>query len=476
NDADAQAVQTLLTNHPSVALFTSVGNYTGSYWEGAYTPVSLASPLTCPLADGTQQTDTYAESFGSSASEQLTVVQGGTFPLMFAWADPSDANVSRFDVYWFNSADATQTGCFSSAGVSGNMITPSVTLATGTYTLYIATPDTTSASKFLKLWIGGDGLTFLSPSTSGGIVSSQAYAPGAITIGAVNGSVGIGNQIESFSSLGPLSLVFPTPRAVQAPTLVAPDGIYVDAAGTYFSAFLFPDGNFYGTSASVPNAGAVAALLRGAFPALTGPQLEQTLTAGAAQLGTSVPDGTYGYGRIDAMGALATLPAPTITTLPDSSIDAGASTPSLPFSVTGTGNLHFMVTSTNAAIVPAAIVARGAPGISIAPTGCGVSVSNCTAIVTAAAFGGMTSVTLSAVDGANRSAPATMTITVDGPPPPPAGSPPATDSTVVSAKGGGGTFGWSELALLALLAAASTRVRARRAHTLRRAIPAPPCH
>ncbi|HEY2590223.1 MAG TPA: S8 family serine peptidase [Steroidobacteraceae bacterium] len=374
DNTDTQTIETILANNPSVALFTTVGNYNGSYWEGTYTPVSLASQglpaLTCPLASGTQ-TDAYVAEFGSSPSEQLTVTQDGKFPVMFAWADPSGANVSRFDVYWANNADASQTGCVSTAGINDNMITPSVTLTAGTYTLYIATPDASSAGKFLKLWFGGDGLTFLSTSTPGGIISAQAYAPGAITIGAVNGSDGIGNQIENFSSLGPLSLVFPTPQAVQAPSLVAPDGIYVDAAGTYFSSTLFPDGNFYGTSASVPNAAAVAVLLRGAFPTLTVPQLVQALTSGAAQLGGTVPDGTYGYGRVDAMGALAT--------------------------ITATG------------LQPIAS-------------------------------------------------------------PPASSPPPTTGNSVATAKGGGGAFGWPELAVLVLLAAASTSVRARRAETLRRVI------
>ncbi|MGH8218218.1 MAG: S8 family serine peptidase [Steroidobacteraceae bacterium] len=467
DDASTQAVEQLLTQNPSVALFTVVGNYNGSYWEGDYTPVSLASQglpvLTCPLGSGTSQTDAYAAEFGSSPSEQLTVKQNGSFPLMFAWADPADANVSRFDVYWSNNADSTQSGCFSTAGVNGNVITPNVALTAGTYTLTVATPDASAAGKLLKLWLGGDGLTFLSTATPGGIVSAQAYAPGAITIGAVNGSDGTGNQIEQFSSVGPLSLVFPTPQSVQAPTLVAPDGIYVDAAGTYFAGYLFPDGNFYGTSASAPNAAAVAALLRGAFPTLTVPQLVKTLTSGAAPLGSSVPDSTYGYGRIDALGALATLAAPTITALPDSTIDAGASTAPLAFSASGTGSLRFIVTSSNPALVPAAIVGSGAPGVSIAPSACGVSVSSCTATVTAAAgAGGMTNVTLYAVDGANRSAPATMAITVNGPPPSASAPPTATGSATAAAEGGGGAFGWPDLAVLAMLALASV-MRASRA-------------
>lgn len=476
SDPDTQAVEQVLLANPSVALFTVVGNYNGSYWEGAYTPVSLASQslpaLTCPSGSGTQ-TDAYVAEFNDTPSEQLTVTEDGTYPLMFAWGDPASQNASRFDVYWSSSAGSGASGCISTASTNGNSVTQSVTLTAGTYTLTVATPDASLAGKFLKLWIGGDGLTFLSATSSGAVVSAQAFAPDAITIGAVNGSDGVGNDIESFSSLGPLSLLFPTPAKVQVPALVAPDGIYVDAAGTYFADLLFPDGNFYGTSASVPNAGAVAALLRGAFPSLTAAQLAAALEAGAVPLGSGAPNGTFGFGRIDALGALATLPAPTLSALPASTIDAGATSPAYAFTVSGTGRLHFTVATSNALLIPAVIGAAGSPGISIGPAGCGITVSSCTLTVTAAAgTGGTADVTLYAVDGANRSAPAQMAVTINGAPTSSNGAPassgssastsPAEPVTVSpSANGGGGTFGFAEMVSLAALAAARCRRRLR---------------
>ncbi len=58
------------------------------------------------------------------------------------------------------------------------------------------------------------------------------------------------------------------------------------------------------------------------------------LTAGATQLGSAAPDGTFGYGRIDAIGALATFAGPTMTALPaDAALVAGSSSPSYPFTV-----------------------------------------------------------------------------------------------------------------------------------------------
>ncbi len=456
----AQAIEQLLAQNPNVAIFTVVGNDNGSYWEGSYTPVSVASQslpaLSCP-ANGTTQVDNYITEFSGSPSQVLTVKQPGTYPVTFAWADPVGQNMSHFDVYWSSNSAGTTTGCFSTSSSTDTLVSSSISLNAGTYTVYVATPDASQAGKFLKLWIGGDGLTTLSKPTPGSVVSPQAFARGVITIGAVNGSDGIGNGIESFSSLGPITVSYPAPATIQAPLLVAPDGIYVDAAGTYFTSYLFPDGNFYGTSAAVPNAGAVAALLRGAFPSLTVAQLQSALQAGAAQLGASAPDGTFGYGRVDAIGALGTLPAPTMTALPNSAIDGSVSSPNYPFTVTGTGNLHFTVTSSNAALLPASIVAAGSAGVTIAPPTCGVSTLTCTlSVAPMIGQGGTANVTVSVVDGANRSAPATMMVTVTNPTPAPPVSPaPPPTVTVASGSGGGGGGGalnWWEVACLALLA------------------------
>ena len=447
DSTSAQAVAQLLAQHPAIMLFTSAGNYTNSYWEGNYTPVAAPTALSC-TSGSTTQVDHFVAQIGSG---EILTTQGGTFPLMFAWADPPGHNASNFDLYWFDGA--TQVGCASGTGGSATSITqPDFVLASGAYTVYIATPDASLANKFLKLWAGGDGLTSLSSSTPGSIISPQAFASGAITIGAVNGADAVGNTIENYSSLGPLKVVFPAPATIQAPVLVAPDGIYVDAAGTYFQGAIFPDGNFYGTSAAVPNASAVAALIRAAFPDLSAAQLLSTLQQGAAQLASAPPDGTYGHGRIDAMGALGTLPAPTMTSVSNSTVAPGASSAALPFTLTGTGTLHFTVSSSDQRLIPASIVAAGSPGVTVAPSTCGTTTLSCTLAITASTVGGGTvTVTFSALDGANRAATASMTVTITGPPAPQVDPPVAPTPAPSSGGGGGGTLQWWELLCLGLL-------------------------
>ena len=462
-----QAINQILAQNPNVAIFTGAGNDNGSYWEGTYTPVSIASsPLSCSTATS-GQSNVYAAQFGDGAGavpyQVVTVNQAGSYPLTFAWSDPVGQNASNFEIFWTYNGTSnytdTQSGCLSTTGSATTLLAANVLLDHGTYNFYIATPDASLAGKFLKLWVGGDGLTTLTPSTSGSVVSPQGFAAGVITVGAVNGSDGVGNNIEAFSSRGPITVYFPTQAKIQAPTLVAPDGIKVDAAGTYFQNFLFPDGNFYGTSAAAPNAAAVAALIRGAFPSLTVAQMLSALEGGATQLGSTVPDGTFGYGRVDAIAALGTIPLPTITPIADVAIDAAASSSGTAFTVTGVGPLHFAVTSSNTTLVPATVAtATGQSGVSVSPSNCGADTLTCTlTVIPAPGEGGTALLSFSVLDGANRSAFASVhvsvthavgTVVVVG-----TGGGSAGTTAGSGGGGGGGALGWPEMgALLAALA------------------------
>ena len=319
----AQSVQSFLTGNPSVLLFTVTENFNGSYWEGNYTPVAIASlgagynSLTCPV---TNQTDYYA-----GAAFQLTVTVGGTYPMWLQWADSWGQNTSNFEVY---AVDVTtkQGSCLSAAGSANTYFGGDPVLVAGdTYDVLIATPDASLAGKFVKFFVGGDGATALNPSTPGSIVSPQAFVPGVALVGAVDGSDGIGDTIEPYSGRGPITLQFPTASSIQAPSFVSEDAVYVDTAGTLFTPW--SDGNFHGTSAAAPNAAAVAALISSAFPTLTPKELMGYLQTGAVLLGATSPDSIYGYGRVDAMGALAVIPAPSITSLSGVSLVCCAASP-----------------------------------------------------------------------------------------------------------------------------------------------------
>ncbi len=448
NSDFVQGVESFLSQNPKAQLFTVTENYNGSYWQGNYTPIALSSlgfGFSSATCSANNQTDLYVNNFGAGATgggsvETLTVYNDGTFLATFQWADPFGQNASNFDVYTLNDSTG-QIVCLGSANSSNTFFGPFVTLAAGTYNIVIATPDQSLQGKFLKLWFGGDGLTALSPSSPGSIISPQAFAPGVVMTGAVNAADGIGDTIESYSGQGPVTLVFPSATTIPAPTLVGPDAVYVDAVGTDFQ--VWPtDGLFHGTSAASPNAAAVAALIRSAFPSLTPAQVTSALESGASMLGTSSPNSIYGYGRVDAVGALAAVPAPGLSGFTATSVVGGTSSAPSSLALTGVGNLVLTVSSSNASLIPASLVASGVLGVTITPSTCGTSTTSCMISVTPVIGQvGSATITVTATDAAKRTASVSAMITVTqpaAPAPTPGGG----------SKGGGGSMDYGVLLLL----------------------------
>jgi hypothetical protein len=106
-------------------------------------------------------------------------------------------------------------------------------------------------------------------------------------------------------------------------------------------------------------------------------------------------------------------------------------------------------------------VAAGSAGVTIQPDSCGATTLSCMLTVTAVGgqYGGAVNLTVAVLDGANRSAPATMQVTVNGPPAPPP-QPPPTVTVSSGSGGGGGALRWWELLSVALLALTPRRQRA----------------
>jgi subtilisin family serine protease len=148
---------------------------------------------------------------------------------------------------------------------------------------------------------GNYGLPFAPQSNTS---VSPANNPGALAVGASDSN----DLIAYFSGRGPSAY----DGTSIYPALAAP-GINIrttDLNGTYS---MFTN---LGTSYSAPHvSGAIALLLSGRPASLTGnpDALENALKSSALDLGTSGPDNTFGYGRLDvakAANQLALLPPP----------------------------------------------------------------------------------------------------------------------------------------------------------------------
>jgi len=405
----AQGVAALLAQYPNVLLLSAAGNENESFWQGPYAPTRLSTPLTC---DANGQADAYAQSFDGSTDEKLTLYDTLTAPIYLQWADPFGQNISNFDLYVMDQNQQVLE-CLPGAGSRDVFDSdPDPKLARGIFHFVIGTPNTEFAGKFLKLFVYGDGAAVLGTGTAGSIGSPQKLPPRVAAVGAVYGGDGVGDFIEPYSATGPVDLEYPAPQSLQAPAFAAPDAVHVDAEGTFF--IVGPAQLFYGTSAATPNAAAIAALLRATFPSLSAARILEALQKGAVQLGGTAPNGEYGYGRVDALGALQSLPSPAVSAGRSISI-VGGSSGQLPLTLAGTGTLTLSGKSDNTALV-----AFGASAATqFEPASCGTATNSCTILITPAlGHVGTAHLSLTAVDGAGRSAATSFTVTVTNPPPP----------------------------------------------------------
>lgn len=413
-NAAAEAFANLLSANPNVMLYHSAGNDAQDYWQGAYSAMSSPAGGVCAPGGQSPQTDNFFQQFG--ANKYLTWQTMGGNDLWLASVLPSgQTNPSNIDLYVFNPTTAQVIACSTSAngGTAGSTsytVIDGSAIPSGTYQIIIGTQDASLSGTFLKLIGMGDGADTFSPVTTGAPTSPQDFAAGVVLVGAVFGSDGMGNTIEQFSDTGPIQIEIPSPSTLQAPHLVAPDGIFVDAGGTKFTT---SGGLFFGTSAASPNAAAIAALLRSAFPSLTPTQVMAYMQVGATPLGSSSPNGTFGYGRVDALGALAAIPAPTLTGLQGTSIVAGGAPAVVSFSVRGTGAL---AVSTAPSVT---LTSSGSAALAISPSTCGNPTTSCTLTVTPATGSyGTANIELVIKDGANRTASSPVAVVVTKPAPP----------------------------------------------------------
>lgn len=109
----------------------------------------------------------------------------------------------------------------------------------------------------------------------------------AFTVGALDFLKYTTGPIEYYSSLGPNNRAYTGGTAVPKPDICGPDCVTGASYGTE---------NFAGTSAATPHVTALAALVKGKYPAYTSAQIRAYLTSHAYDLGETGTDNTYGAG------------------------------------------------------------------------------------------------------------------------------------------------------------------------------------
>jgi len=123
--------------------------------------------------------------------------------------------------------------------------------------------------------------------------------PEAVAVGAIAADDPGYDDIEYFSSRGPVTIAYPFPETRLKTDVVGIDGVSITGAGGFGDS----DGEsacFSGTSASAPHVAAVAGLVWSAFPEKSAADIRNLLYSSAVDSGTPGYDPVFGHGRADA--------------------------------------------------------------------------------------------------------------------------------------------------------------------------------
>jgi subtilisin family serine protease len=145
------------------------------------------------------------------------------------------------------------------------------------------------------------GALNLQRQTPEGSIFGHPSVPGAVAVGAIDvADFGL-NEVELFSSQGPVEIFFPTAEEREKPDLVAFDGVTTSVCPDENTTCFDP---FFGTSAAAPHAAGVAALLLSKNGCLSPAEVQARLMSAADDILALGFDDVSGAGRLDAFDTL----------------------------------------------------------------------------------------------------------------------------------------------------------------------------
>jgi hypothetical protein len=406
-------LRSFLSAHPSLVYLHDAGNSALTYFQGSYTPSANTRTI-----DGHHYRS--VEDFGlstgkaSDTKNTFSLPAGGSAIIELQWKDDWSKPAESYAIYLLDNAGKVLAHAVTHQHPFRVVQYANKGSTAKTINLVVACGSSACAQPFFVKDYPLSYYTF--EYNTPGSADALGVLNGVFNIGAVN--VATPTKIEAYSSTGPAL----ADGSIQ-PAFVAPDCVdFVDVGN-------FNASQFCGTSAAAPQVAGVLALLESS-PLPGG---VQTLIDGAVDLGAKGQDNIYGYGRIDAKAAEASLDTPpTVKATAAFTVTAGRS-----HSGQLKGALSQTATQAGLALHYAIVKQPGHGTIKLDAT------SGAYTYTAASGYSGSDQFTFASNDGLTQSKQQTAAVTVK----PASTTPP--EEHPGSSHGGGGSSG--PLALLGLL-------------------------
>jgi PGF-pre-PGF domain-containing protein len=270
-----------------VVYVSSAGNSAARHYQGNY------------YDDGTGFHD-----FSSGTNEfkniSIYVPSGTKIQIILQWDDSFDSSSNNYDMYLID--NSTQEILeYSNVSQDGDDTPLERIIYTNdndsSKNVSVRVNKCSGETKILELYVYKYSVDIVvNPIylVKGDSIFGHPAVPDVIAVGAVGATTP--EDIEYFSSQGPVTISYPSQVLRPKPDIVGIDGVSVTGAGGFSNPF-------YGTSASAPHVAAIAAQIWSAAPNKTADEIREILYSSAIDLGDAGFDYEFGYGRADALNA-----------------------------------------------------------------------------------------------------------------------------------------------------------------------------
>ena len=222
-----------------------------------------------------------------------------SFQVFLQWDDQFGSSGNDYDLYVLDRSGRTIASSTNRQNGNGDPLEWTTTsyLTEPAY-IKIRNSDGTAQQRTLELFIyPTSGVTLDQTNlTSSDSIFGHPAVPDVISVAAISANDIDHDNVEFFSSRGPVTIAYPDPTTREKPDLAGIDRVAVTGAGNFGTIFS-------GTSASAPHIAAVAAQLWGNDVTMSAAEVRNILYETAQDVESSGFDHISGYGRVDALNS-----------------------------------------------------------------------------------------------------------------------------------------------------------------------------
>lgn len=280
----------------NIIYVTSAGNSATRHFQGLY------------YSNGNDYMDFSYGTSSSTPNLYAQITKGSSFVAVLQWNDKFGESINDYNMYIYN----IKTGSViaSSENIQNGYSDPVEAISLynngATVDVGIAVKRKSGEAKTLEFY-GYNSPMYTNNRVASDSIFGQAAVNEVISVGAIYAKDDGYNDIESYSSQGPVTMTYPQETRYK-PDVCGIDGVSVSGVG-----FTKP---FYGTSAAAPHIAALLGLVWSATPSTSPSTLKNSLYVSSIDLGSSGKDSIFGWGRADGIKLVQYLniqPEPTKT-------------------------------------------------------------------------------------------------------------------------------------------------------------------